>query len=192
MLAFLLPTLWSPPQLFYIWWQPKYLQSPNLYVSFLFCSFSPPSPSTFLKTMEGTSLTVQRLGLPASTARGRGLILVGELRSHKLWGMPPQRQCNTVKSSKEFSGSWFLPTNLSPCMLGIYEYSKAWPTNHVLWHEPVGFCTCCCCSVAQSCPTLCDPMVCSPPGSSVSTTSQSPPLSPRGYSNSCPWRWWCR
>ena len=25
----------------------------------------------------------------------------------------------------------------------------------------------CCCSVAQSCPTLCDPMDCSPPGSSV-------------------------
>ena len=26
---------------------------------------------------------------------------------------------------------------------------------------------CCCCSVIQSCLTLCDPMVCSPPGSSV-------------------------
>ena len=28
-------------------------------------------------------------------------------------------------------------------------------------------CFCCCCLVAQSCPTLCDPMDCSPPGSSV-------------------------
>ena len=27
--------------------------------------------------------------------------------------------------------------------------------------------TCCCCLVAQSCLTLCDPMDCSPPGSSV-------------------------
>ena len=26
------------------------------------------------------------------------------------------------------------------------------------------FCYCCCCSVAQSCPTLCDPMDCSTPG----------------------------
>ena len=26
---------------------------------------------------------------------------------------------------------------------------------------------CCCCSVAKSCPTLCDPIDCSPPGSSV-------------------------
>ena len=26
---------------------------------------------------------------------------------------------------------------------------------------------CCCCSVTQLCPTLCNPMVCSPPGSSV-------------------------
>ena len=28
-------------------------------------------------------------------------------------------------------------------------------------------CCCCCCLVSQSCPTLCDPMDCSPPGSSV-------------------------
>ena len=27
--------------------------------------------------------------------------------------------------------------------------------------------SCCCCLVAQSCPTLCDPMHCSPPGSSI-------------------------
>ena len=31
----------------------------------------------------------------------------------------------------------------------------------------------CCCSVAKSCPTLCDPMSCSTPGSLSSTTSQS-------------------
>ena len=31
----------------------------------------------------------------------------------------------------------------------------------------------CCCSVAQSCPTLCDPMNCSTPGSPVLTISQS-------------------
>ena len=31
----------------------------------------------------------------------------------------------------------------------------------------------CCCSVTQSCPTLCDPMNCSTPGSPVLTISQS-------------------
>ena len=32
---------------------------------------------------------------------------------------------------------------------------------------------CCCCLVAQSCPTLCDPTDCSPPGSSVHGISQA-------------------
>ena len=38
------------------------------------------------------------------------------------------------------------------------------------------------CSVAHSCPTLCDPMDCSTPG---------PLPTPRVYSNSCPLSWWC-
>ena len=33
--------------------------------------------------------------------------------------------------------------------------------------------TCCCCLVAQSCPTLRDPMHCSPPGASVHGSSQA-------------------
>ena len=32
---------------------------------------------------------------------------------------------------------------------------------------------CCCCLVAKSCPTLCNPMDCSPPGSSVHGISQA-------------------
>ena len=40
------------------------------------------------------------------------------------------------------------------------------------------------CSVAKSCPTLCDPMDCSTP-------SFRPPLSPRVCSNSCPLSQWC-
>ena len=39
-------------------------------------------------------------------------------------------------------------------------------------------------SVAQSCPTLCDPMDCSTPGLCPSPT-------PGVYSNSCPLNWWC-
>ena len=34
-------------------------------------------------------------------------------------------------------------------------------------------CCCCCCLVAKSCLTLCDPMDCSPPGSSVHGISQA-------------------
>ena len=39
-------------------------------------------------------------------------------------------------------------------------------------------------SVAQSCPTLCDPTVCSTPGPPVSPT-------PGACSHSCPSSWWC-
>ena len=40
-------------------------------------------------------------------------------------------------------------------------------------------------SVAQSCPTLCDPMICSTPGLPV------PSPVPEVYPNSCPLSWWC-
>ena len=40
-------------------------------------------------------------------------------------------------------------------------------------------------SVAQSCPTLCDPMVCSMPGFPVHQPTS------RAYSNSCPSSQWC-
>ena len=43
---------------------------------------------------------------------------------------------------------------------------------------------CYCCSVAQSCLTLCDPMDCSMRDSMSSTISQR-------CSNSCPSSWWC-
>ena len=41
-----------------------------------------------------------------------------------------------------------------------------------------------CCSVTQSCPTLCNPMDCSPPGSPVTS------LSPGVCSDSCSLSWW--
>ena len=42
-------------------------------------------------------------------------------------------------------------------------------------NNPGGFfhCCCCCCLVAHLCPTLCNPMDCSPPGSSVHGISQA-------------------
>ena len=47
-----------------------------------------------------------------------------------------------------------------------------------LWEELYPHCSCkfilpCCCSVTQSCPILCDPVDCSPPGSSVPGISQA-------------------
>ena len=54
---------------------------------------------------------------------------------------------------------------------------------------PLAICyCCCCCGVTQSCSTLCDPMDCSPPGSSVHWILQARVLewvampSPRGSS----------
>ena len=42
------------------------------------------------------------------------------------------------------------------------------------WCPALSHCSgsCCCCLVARLCPTLCDPMGCSPPGSSVRGISQ--------------------
>ena len=42
----------------------------------------------------------------------------------------------------------------------------------------------CCCSVAQSCPTLCDPM-------EQHARLLCPSPSPGACSNSCPFSWWC-
>ena len=46
----------------------------------------------------------------------------------------------------------------SPPCCGVVPWDETGPLIH---------CCCCCCLVAQSCLTLCDPMDCSPPGSSV-------------------------
>ena len=53
--------------------------------------------------------------------------------------------------------------------------SKPRMPQHLLWHPETGlflsffvfWCGGCCCLVTKSCPTLCGPMGCSPPGSSV-------------------------
>ena len=44
----------------------------------------------------------------------------------------------------------------------------------------------CCCSVTQSCPSLCNPVDCSMPG-----RLPCPSLSPGVCSDSCPLNWWC-
>ena len=45
-------------------------------------------------------------------------------------------------------------------------------TRRILWTFQKCLSPVCCCLVAQSCPTLCDPMDCIPPGSSVHGISQ--------------------
>ena len=49
------------------------------------------------------------------------------------------------------------------CLLPIYKYDN----NHWFLWLCVCVCVCVCVLVAQSCPTLCDTVYCSPPGSSV-------------------------
>ena len=46
---------------------------------------------TAIEITRRNSLAVQRLGLHTSTAKGLGSIPGGELRSHKLQGMPPPK-----------------------------------------------------------------------------------------------------
>ena len=59
----------------------------------------------------------------------------------------------------------------------LIKYSECWAEkrlplkrqmfkSHALGHSTLPLC-CCCCSVAKLCPTLCNPMDCSTPGSSV-------------------------
>ena len=84
-----------------------------------------------------TSLVVQCLRFCASTAGGAGLILVGELRSQLLWGTAKNLK---IRINKD-----------------IFQKKKKKNMD-----SPGGG------SVhAQSCPALCNPMDCSPPGSSV-------------------------
>ena len=66
-----------------------------------------------------------------------------------------------------FSRGSFWPRNLTgvSCIAGriFYQLREA-----LTWHS-----SCCCCFVAKSSPTLCDPMDCSSPGSSVHGTLQT-------------------
>ena len=49
-------------------------------------------------------------------------------------------------------------------ILVLSQEMSAWPSTLPSWTTNLHFCQCCCCSVAQSCLTLCDPMDCSMPG----------------------------
>ena len=64
-----------------------------------------------------------------------------------------------------------------PQLGGRGDDSRMIQVHYICW----AFCFC---SVTKSCLTLCDPMDCSMPGSSVLH-------SPRVCSNSCPLSWWC-
>ena len=91
-------------------------------------------------------------------------------------------QCRKVKSESEVALSYLTlcdPMDCSPpgsSIHGIFQArilewgAIAFSTEgfNYLWLLSVQFC-----SVAQSCPTLCDPMDCSPPGSSVHVISQA-------------------
>ena len=70
--------------------------------------------------------------------------------------------CRAFQDSNHVQVPWVI--NSSSCRLPV-----PWPDS---FHDALCACACvyvCVCerSLAQLCPTLCDPMVCSPPGSSV-------------------------
>ena len=55
--------------------------------------------------------------------------------------------------------------------IGIYILGI--PSSYQIYYLRSSSCSLCCCLIAKSCPTLCDPMDCSPPGSSVHGISQA-------------------
>ena len=67
-----------------------------------------------------------------------------------------------------------LSFTISQSFLKLMSIESMMPSNHLILCFPFYDC----CSVAQSCPTLCDPMNCSTP-------------SPGAGSNSCPLSRWC-
>ena len=66
-----------------------------------------------------------------------------------------------------------------------YHECRTWkPWAQGQWFHKQKSSLCCCCSVTKSCPTLCNPMSCSTPSSSVL-------LYLLVCSNSSPLSWWC-
>ena len=82
---------------------------------------------------------------------------------------------------------------ITESLLCVWQYSKCFSLHMHSTNVSMVLFLCyvlCICSVAQSCPVLCDPMNCNPPGSSVHGTSQAriqewvAISSPRGSSQS--------
>ena len=91
------------------------------------------------------------------------------------WGQKQKTQVSSFHLSSFLPYTHYLvhtvalpgaPTRVSPASLGSLMTEMPSPEE--------AFVSLCCCSVGQSCPTLCDPMDCSPPGSWF--------LGPRGFS----------
>ena len=81
-----------------------------------------------------------------------------------LFGLLPVQLCVSVLLLQ-------LPWNKGLCALPYFYlelFFLDFPTDTLSW-----CCSICCRSVAQSCQSLCDPMDCSPPGSSVHGTLQA-------------------
>ena len=74
----------------------------------------------------------------------------------------------------EVAKSWTRLSDFLYCKCSLSldnsELISIWKGNTCSWCQGQH---CCCCLVAQSCPTLLDPMDCSPPGSSVHGISQA-------------------
>ena len=61
--------------------------------------------------------------------------------------------------------------------------------HKVIQRQEEDCCCCCCCCVTSVCPTLCDPMDCSPPGSPIPGILQARTLEWAAISFSSAWKW---
>ena len=82
-----------------------------------------------------------------------------------------RKRCSTPLIIREIQIKVTIKDHLTPVRMAITKKKKT-PRNNKCWQEcgekgALMCCWCVCVLVAQSCPTLCNPTDCSPPGSSV-------------------------
>ena len=83
-----------------------------------------------------------------------------------------RKRCSTPLIIREIQIKVTIKDHLTPVRMAITKKKKKTPRNNTCWQEcgekgALMCCWCVCVLVAQSCPTLCNPTDCSPPGSSV-------------------------
>ena len=121
---------------------------------------------------------LQLLSLHAAATEARTPIACAPQEEQLQWEAhaphPERRPCSQLE--KALVQPW-LPSVVKNKWM-IFKKKKDWKCFSSLKHNS------CCSSVAQLCPTLCDPMDCSTPGFPV---LHRLPV----FSNSCPLSWWC-
>ena len=81
----------------------------------------------------------------------------------------PKGECGNGKEASQKILKQFDKNNF----MYVDSNNKNWGLNFVCLNFFFLVIFCCCCLVAKSCPTVCNPMDCSPPGSSIHGISQT-------------------